>query len=94
MLHVTMQNVHMCVNSLRIKNGRIGPKNNSERHRVNDRKILCLKKNLEDEILTEEDLRKILRVGSEGNDEFQKLISRVQTCNSNIVRSDDYFHRK
>ena len=68
--------------------------NSSERHRASDQKKLCLRKNLEDENLTEEDLRKILRLGLEGNEEFQKLISHMQTCNSNIVGRNDYFHAK
>ena len=68
--------------------------NTSERHQVNGQNNVYLRKNPEDDNLTEDYLRKILRPGSEGNEEFQKLFSHMQICNSNIVGSNAYFHRK
>ena len=68
--------------------------NSTERHQENDEKNACLKKNPEDYNLTEEDLRKSLRLGSEGNEELKKLIIRTQTHEASIFGSNVHFNRK
>ena len=54
---------------------------------------MYLRKHPEDDNLSEEDLGKIVRPRSEGNEEFQKVSIRMQTYNSIIVGINAYFHR-
>ena len=68
--------------------------NTSDTHRVNGQKNVGLRKNPEYDHLNEENLRKMLLPGSEGNEKFQKLLNRMQTCNFNIAERNASFYRK
>ena len=65
--------------------------NTAERHRINSQRNIYLKKHPEDNNLTEEALKSILH---KGNEEFIKLLSRMQKFNANIIGSNTYFYKK
>ena len=52
---------------------------------------MYLRKNPEDENLTKEALRSIL---NENGEDLEKLLSRMQKFNSNIVGSNAYFYKR
>ena len=65
--------------------------NTAKHHRINSQRNIYLKKHPEDNNLTEEALKIIL---NKGNEEFTKLLSRMQKFNANIVGSNAYFYKK
>ena len=62
--------------------------NTAEWHQVNSQCNIYLKKNLEDNTLTEEVLQSILNNNSK---ELENLLARMQKFNTNIIRSNTYF---
>ena len=58
---------------------------------MNGQRNVYLKKNPEDENLTEEGLKSIL---NENGEELEKLLSRMQKFNTNIVGSNAYFYKR
>ena len=65
--------------------------NTVERHRHQTQKSVCLNNNPGDQNITEEELEQII---SEGGLNFERLIGRMQTYNSNIAGSNAYFYKK